>query len=537
MLSLGNIAKSQLYQQWLATYNGSSGSRDIAQAIAVDDSGNVYVTGHSSETGTSFDCTTIKYNTTGTQQWIAKYNGIGNDVDYGVAIAVDTPGNVYVTGYTFTAVSSYDYITIKYNSLGVRQWATSFNGNGNGNDQAKAIAVDRLGNVYVTGTSYGGSFVAYDAATVKYNPDGVQQWVKRYNDSANGTDGGNAIAVDSSLNVYVTGYSFGTGQSYNYETIKYNSAGTELWATKYNGPNNDIDIAIAIALDGMTDVVVTGYSRGISYDYATIKYDSGGVQQWASRYNGPASSGDVPSGLVIDKFHNTYVTGVTNNDVTGTQNNYATVKYNPAGAVQWIAGYNGPSNRNDSATSIAINDSGYIFVTGKSMGSGSGFDYATVKYDFTTGTELYSARYYGTRNTNDLSNAIALDKSGGVYVTGVVNDSAFYGDYGTLKYSPMPSAINNLSSYSGNVFQLWQNYPNPFNPKTIINYELPVSAFVKLVVYDISGKEITTLVEQQQHSGNYSREFSGNELSSGVYVYKLIVNGDVIDSKKMLLLK
>ncbi len=86
-------------------------------------------------------------------------------------------------------------------------------------------------------------------------------------------------------------------------------------------------------------------------------------------------------------------------------------------------------------------------------------------------------------------------------------------------------------------FKLYQNYPNPFNPRTIIKYELQITSYVKLAVYDIQGKEIMTLVNQKQNLGKYQVDFSGNGLSSGVYFYSLLVDNRLIDTKKMILLK
>ena len=131
----------------------------------------------------------------------------------------------------------YDYLTIKYNSAGQEQWVASYNGPGNALDFADAIAVDSSGNVYVTGESYGLDS-ARDYATIKYNSTGQEQWVARYNGPANYDDEARAIALDGSANVYVTGYSYGVGDAgIDYATIKYNSAGQQQWVARYNGPD------------------------------------------------------------------------------------------------------------------------------------------------------------------------------------------------------------------------------------------------------------------------------------------------------------
>ncbi|MDI6803970.1 MAG: SBBP repeat-containing protein, partial [Bacteroidota bacterium] len=153
-------------------------------------------------------------------EWTANYaSGLVSPDDYGKAAAIDSLGNVFVTG-----TSDEDYLTIKYDSSGAQQWVARYNGPGNFYDRANAIALDGSGNVYVTGESFG-SGTSFDYATVKYNSAGVEQWVARYNGPGNGWDYATAIALDGSGNVYVTGESLGSGTSFDYATVKYNSAG------------------------------------------------------------------------------------------------------------------------------------------------------------------------------------------------------------------------------------------------------------------------------------------------------------------------
>src|SRR5437762_10282299 len=90
----------------------------FAEAVAVDSSGNVYVTGESAGPGTYMDYATIKYNFSGQQQWVIRYDGPGHDLDRASGIAVNDSGNVYVTGWSWGAATSSDYATVKYNSAG-----------------------------------------------------------------------------------------------------------------------------------------------------------------------------------------------------------------------------------------------------------------------------------------------------------------------------------------------------------------------------------------------------------------------------------
>lgn len=99
------------------------------------------------------------------------------------------------------------------------------------------------------------------------------------------------------------------------------------------------------------------------------------------------------------------------------------------------------------------------------------------------------------------------------------------------------------NNYNSNInYYLNQNYPNPFNPKTFINYELRVSSFVQLKVFDIQGREVKTLIKKIQNEGNYSVEFDAGDLTSGIYFYRIEITDDqnhnvFTESKKMILLR
>jgi alpha-tubulin suppressor-like RCC1 family protein len=224
---------AQPSEEWVAPYNGPGvNDDDFARAIAVDDKGNVYVTGESDLFDEySEDYTTIKYDADGTQLWVRRYNGSTDpgNFDSPHAIAVDKNGNVYVTGESQGTFYS-DWATVKYDTNGNEMWVMRYD---NGlDDRAFAIALDKKGNVYVTGESDGGAPTFGDIATIKYDTDGNQIWVARYNnDLENRDDLARAIALDKNGNVYVTGRSRKTSSScgsdpspcfdYDYVTIKY----------------------------------------------------------------------------------------------------------------------------------------------------------------------------------------------------------------------------------------------------------------------------------------------------------------------------
>jgi hypothetical protein len=199
------------------------------------------------------------------EAWVARYNESGSSNEHAQAMGVDAAGNIYVTGYSDSVGRSRDYLTVKYNAAGVKQWTARYNGQGNGDDHAVAVAVDSAGNVYVTGKSTG-VVTGYDFATIKYNSAGTQQWVRTVGAGGNGDDHPVALAVDpASGDVYVTGT-----RGFDYRTIKYNSAGTKIWTATYNGPADGKDYAVALGIDAAGNVYVTGYGATDIFGMAQI---------------------------------------------------------------------------------------------------------------------------------------------------------------------------------------------------------------------------------------------------------------------------
>jgi hypothetical protein len=302
---------------------------------------------------------------------------------------------------------------------GAQAWVASEGGGTGLPEQAghkRAVSVDAACNSYVTGAAHNGS--NYDYMTRKFGPDGALLWSAGYNGPGNGDDFAVALVLDANGNVLVTGRSTGSGSDFDYATLKYSAAsGAPLWsggaivngAARYNGPGNALDQALGLALDGNGDVVVTGASRdaALGYDYATLKYSGatgaalwsgGSIVNGAARYNGPVNGDDGANALAIDGNGDVVVTGASLG--LNFLYDYATVKYSGAtGAPLWTGGaidlfgaarYNGPGNGFDEALALAVTGNGDVVVTGASTGSGTGGDYATLRYSGATGAPLWT---------------------------------------------------------------------------------------------------------------------------------------------------
>lgn len=405
-------------QSWIARYSSPDSASDIANDIVVDNMGNIYITGQSVNSGTFEDYVTVKYDSLGEEQWVAIYNGPSNDVDEAYEVALDDAGNIYVTGKSNG--NSFDYATVKYDSLGNELWVARYHYDWQ--DAAYALAIDNHSNVYVTGVS------SDCYATIKYDSLGNQKWVKRYN-GYQYISRAYDIAVDNCSNVYVTGEDAANMITSNYATIKYDSLGNQKWVKFYPGA------ACAIALDTAGNICVTGSSPGFLNrdDYATIKYDSSGIQCWVARFDGGSENGvDRARAIAVDSVGNVYVTGETWADWVVPHRNYATIKYNTHGSEEWVAIYNYNYVCDDYANDIAVDNTGNVYVTGCSNG-----DYATVKYD-SMGNELWVRRYDGTGSSS--AHAVTLDFSSNIYVTGQSTGLGTWYDYLTIKY-PATTAI------------------------------------------------------------------------------------------------
>jgi outer membrane protein assembly factor BamB len=376
----------------------------------------------------------------GDQLWVARYdNQYGLDTPEDMAVSPDG-SRVYVTG-----IGPGDYATVAYDATtGSQLWLATYNGHST--DFAWAIAVSPDGaRVFVTGQSGGDDTVAYDAAT------GAQLWTAPFTPGRNFVGYSIRVSPDGTR-VFVSGYVLiGSGVNPDYATAAYDAAsGSLLWSSLYGGLATGYDIgeAMAVSQDG-TRIFVTGNSDGAtSYDdFSTVAYDAAtGSQLWVARLDTTGlddqgwAIGVSPDGARV------FVTGV--GTTIATHSDYTTIAYDSGtGTALWQSRYRGTfTDSLDVPSALAVSANGtLVFVTGQ-----SGDDYATVAIRAATGRPLWAARLDGTLHAVDGATSLALASDGThIYVTGYLDQADTLENYGTVAYSAGTGTQLWLATYDG----------------------------------------------------------------------------------------
>ncbi|MBD3298778.1 MAG: hypothetical protein GF341_08995, partial [candidate division Zixibacteria bacterium] len=448
-LLLAGEVSAEVDTAWVRYYDGPANDNDRSQAVDIDTDGNIYITGYSIGVGADWDIVTIKYTPDGDTSWVRRYDGPAHDTDDGTDVAVHTDGSVYVTASSKGVSSDQDFVVLKYGEDGATGWVWRYNGPANISDGAHYVQLDADGNVYTTGVVYVAG-TNLDYFTAKLDSAGDTIWTRTYKtESIERNDYPKGLEIDGLGNVYVTGGSPGANTNYDYATIKYNSDGNPQWARRYYGPGNGNDHAYDLELDDAGNVYVTGYSgfdpESINNDLATLKYGPNGDTLWIHRYDGDGDSMDVGYDLELDAFGNVYVGGRTWN---GTDFDYIVLKINTEGDTSWVRQYDGSGHGYDHIYALELDPAGNIYVTGYSTGDGTDTDFVTLGYD-PAGNLIHELRFNGPGNGPDGGRDMHCDTDGNIYVTG----PAWTGtkrDYCLIKYrSPSTSTFTEVSATYG----------------------------------------------------------------------------------------
>ena len=339
--------------------------------------------------------------------------GFGSTYSNARDIALDAYGNIYVGGTSRCCDEWSGFGVAKFNENGDTLWVRSLEPDGNPIGDERMV-VDDSGYVYMAGGEH---------HTIKFARNGDTLWLRQL-DGLGGLTAG--LAIDPAGNVYVVDDEL--------RVVKYTADGDSLWFRSsgypidhYNWPAFDISVdnsGNAVALGG---TIANG-----SFDYLTVKYGPAGDTLWTRPFNGSANSADYSAALAIDDAGNVIVTGSSYSSESASFD-YATVKYDPDGQLLWVATYDTPTGAMDIPVDVAVDDGGYIYVTGYSIDVVASA-YSTIKYS-PNGDSIWSAQFTGKPGFDMRADAMALDDSGSVYIIGVSDSTSVPRFAYTVKYS------------------------------------------------------------------------------------------------------
>ncbi|MEY4571291.1 MAG: hypothetical protein RLZ10_484 [Bacteroidota bacterium] len=531
--------------------------------------------------------------------WGTYYTGTGqawpNGEERGSSCITDAAGNVYMVGFTSSnsdiatagahqtvyaggpiafGTGGYDAFLIKFNSSGVRQWATYYGGSEN--DKGISCALDASGNVYMIGSTSSTSGIATagahettvnDGFLVKFNSSGVRQWGTYFEGN------GNACTTDASGNVYIVGLTnstSGIATAGSHQTVmsgsgdaflvKFNTSGVKQWGTYFGGPYtpaSGMETGISCATDALGNVYMTGHTPstsgiatagahqtiygGSSTDAFLVKFNSSGILQWGTYY-GDAGV-DIGYSCATDATGNVYLAGDTQQEFLPASSGMTTigahqsaygggysdgflVKFDSNGLRQWGTYYGG--NLLDVSFSCATDASGNVYMSGETKSPNgiatSGAHQTTVNGSFLVSFNSSGVRQSGTYY-GGIKNVCTSDASGNVYMTGytqsnsgiatagahqTANGNNGFNDAFLVKFNGISVGIN--ETIDDKLFSL---YPNP--TQSIVN----VKADIKFIgsaysIYDNTGKVV---LSETINAENTSVELGS--LSAGIYLFRV----------------
>jgi len=425
---------------WRRAINGTANRFDVANAVAVDAARNVVAAGSTTNTGTRRDFTVVKFGgASGAERWRQVINGTANGFDEARAVTVDAAGNVVAAGSTENTGTLDDFTVIKFDgSSGEVLWRQVINGTANGIDEALAVAVDGAGNVVAAGFTFN-TGTGRDFTVIKFDgSSGAELWRQQV---INGTTF--AVAVDGAGNVVAAGSTENTGTSDDFTVIKFDgNSGAVLWNQAINGTANSVDQALAVAVDGAGNVVAAGSTEntGTSDDFTVIKFDgSSGAVLWSRAINGTANSTDEARAVAVDAAGNVVTAGFTRN--TGTLDDFTVIKFDgSSGAELWSQAINGTTKGADVANAVAVDGAGNVVAAGFTQNIGTGHDFTVIKFDGSSGAVLWSRAINGTTNGADVANAVAVDGAGNVVAAGRTTNTGTGADFTVVKFDGVSGA-------------------------------------------------------------------------------------------------
>ena len=510
--------------------------------------------------------------------WQNTYGSFGNDKAVEIINTLDN-------GFAILGNAGLDISIVKLQGDGSVQWGKLINGINN--DIAYSI-IQTIDSCYIlAGATNGISYDYYeDMLLVKLNSNGELLWAKTY--GTEGWDRACSIRQTSDNGFVVVGKCDLYQQEDGILIVKFGSEGIVEWSRFSEKTGSGFLFPVIIQTSDNGFGIATTINNVInSFDMCFLKLDGFGRYQRSWVIGGNSVDEAV---FVSQTFDRGYVlAGYTASFGAGAPDLYI-VKLTTVGTLQWTRTIGG--NNDDYAMSILKTNDGGFLIGGEGFSFGNGgFDFFTVKLD-SSGRYL-SGNTFGSPDIDYMRSIVPAYDGGYVVVgsTGPMNQNDFFivktdSMGSTCGSSPMTNphidsggsilkyplnmydkstalvpinvdisdwgSMSNLcltgtEIYSNTIplnYNLHQNYPNPFNPVTKINFDIPKQSNTKIVIYDLLGREITTLVNEQLKPGSYSVNWDGTVYASGVYFYSLITDDPstrsgrgFVETKRMVLVK
>lgn len=341
----GNAEAAESY--WFARIGGTAD--DYAYDVAYDSTGAVYTAGQNETSGEGTNAQIIKYDSSGTIQWQRDINAGSFKNDQFLCIQIDGSDNIYAAGKGDNIL-----FVAKYNTSGTIQWQRKLDG---GTSRWYGMDLDSSGNVYVCGVIASGGTGLNDGIVAKYNSSGTLQWQRALGTSSKYITFFD-LSIDSSGNIYVVG-----SGSFNV-VCKYNSSGTLQWQRDVS----DVNRLNAVGVDSSGDVYVTGFANiaNRANEFVAIKYNSSGTVQW-QRYVG-GTNADEATGGAVTSSGDVYISGESNINNANYLDGMI-VKYNSSGTLQYARTFGNTGNVADRFNQMQLNGSGVMYISG---GTGEG---------------------------------------------------------------------------------------------------------------------------------------------------------------------
>ncbi len=466
--------------------------------------------------GKGFNFTVVSYKLDGTPD--SSFGNFGKiDVDLfendeqPYTISIQPDGKILLAGYI--KIDRIDFALVRFNLDGSLDSGfdydgivtTDFNG---GVDAIRRIAIQSDGKIIAAGIAE--TTLPWNFAMARYLPNGSLDFnfgnggkvITEFNNYSDAWD----ILIYPDSKILCSGWVYNASTNWSdFALVRYlpdgsldNSFGVggKIITQAVGNPYYNCE-ARSVLLQHDNKIVVGGY---VEADFAMIRYlNSGEIDTTFGNngngivltdFNGGADEGNV---LLQDSVGHLLLAGQTEDPVEN-KNNFALARYTANGLPDSAFGLNGK---------VTIN----IFSDG----------------DYTS---------------NDFCYGMAIQPNGKIVLGGraFINGEYYFAAVRINANFSSPVSVETQPVNFPKLFNLYQNYPNPFNPSTIIKYSIPTEGFITLKIFDMLGREVETLINQNQKSGSYEIEWNANNQSSGIYFYQLKTSAN-IKTQKMLLLK